>query len=273
MIRETIYRLMILLFFLSVLSSCSVRNKGKVKNTTYKLILEENFSGTEIDRKLWSSYPSTNSKSPWNKYVKDNEELTEVKNGSLFVRASWNAKTDLPETAALYTKDQFSFKYGKIEVRARFNKSGQGGWPAIWLMPQNPIYSGWPDVGEIDIMERLNTDVHVNQVVHQSDSNSKHISTGKTPSINPENFNLYTVVKLPKRIEFYVNDVLVMVHEPSGEFAARWPFETDYYIILNHACSDKGTSGMKFWPGYVNSTDLFSYEMEVDYVKVWKTVQ
>lgn len=273
MISKISYRILLLLsFFFSCLTSCSVKKttEEKKRNITYKLILEENFKGTQYDKKLWSSYPSGNNKSPWNRFVMEDKRLAEVKDGSLFIRARWNAQTDLPETGAIYTKDKFSFKYGKIEVRARFNSAGQGGWPAIWLMPQNPVYPGWPAGGELDIMERLNNDNYVNQVIHQNDGSSKQISAGKTPLISVNDFNIYSLVKLPNRIEFYVNNELVMVHEPSGEFSAQWPFETDYYIILNHACSDKGQSGVKFWPGYVNSTAGFPYEMEVDYVKVWK---
>ncbi|WP_294958388.1 glycoside hydrolase family 16 protein [uncultured Flavobacterium sp.] len=257
--------IVILLFSLSV--SCSVK---KDKTIRYKLILEDHFDGKDYNTGLWSPYPVQNAKSPWNRFVMDDKTLTEVKDGNVLVRARWNTKTDLPETGAIQTKDKFSFKYGKVEVRAKFNRAGQGGWPAIWLMPQNQIYGVWPKCGEIDIMERLNTDDFVNQVVHQSDNDSQHISSGKTPLISPSEYNIYSVVKLPNRIEFYVNNQLTMVHEPKDSFKEYWPFETDFYIILNHACADKGGSGNKFWPGFVTSTENFPYEMAVDYVKVWE---
>ncbi|MFH6936319.1 family 16 glycosylhydrolase [Flavobacterium sp. FlaQc-30] len=267
-------RILILALVYCGFTSCSVRkNTAEKKNAiTYKLVLEDNFDGNAYNTKLWSAYPSEKAKSPWNRFVVDDKTLTEVKDGNLFVRARWNIEEERPETGAIQTRDKFSFKYGKIEVRAKFNKAGQGGWPAIWLMPQNPIYPEWPKGGEIDIMERLNNDNFVNQVIHQSDSDFKPISTGKTPLISPTGYNTYSVIKLPNRIEFYVNNVLVMTHEPKGDFAKNWPFETDYYIILNHACADKGKAGVKFWPGFVTSTDGFPYEMAVDYVKIWKAV-
>lgn len=268
--------IIVLSLFFCAFTSCLTSNevKGKKQAINYKLVLEDNFNGNSYDKKNWSCYPLQNRKSPWNKYVIDDKALAEVKNGKLFMRARWNPKTDLPETGAILTKDKFSFKYGKIEVRAKFNRAGQGGWPAVWLMPQNPIYSNWPDGGEIDIMERLNTDNFVHQTVHQTNDNSKHISIEKKPFplISATGYNIYSIVKLPKRIEFYINDKLTMIHVPKDDFAKSWPFETDYYIILNYASADKGQSGVKFWPGFVSSTEGFPYEMEVDYVKVWKVV-
>lgn len=262
--------------FLSVgILSCSVnKNIGQNENgSKYQLVFEDDFNGNTYNTKYWSSYPEKKGTSPWNRYVVDDAALAEVKNGNLHVKARWNQETNLPETGAILTKGKFSFKYGKVEVRAKFNSAGQGGWPAIWLMPQNEIYPGWPNAGEIDIMERLNTDGFVHQVVHQSDANVEHISSGKTPTIKPSEYNTYGIVKSPNRIEFYVNNELTMVHKPINDFKERWPFETDYYIILNHASADKGQAGVYFWPGHVTSTDNFPYEMAVDYVKVWEFVE
>tara|TARA_R110001592_G_scaffold163037_1_gene396738 strand:+ start:13376 stop:14197 length:822 start_codon:yes stop_codon:yes gene_type:complete len=267
--KAQIYKLLVLVLFSFGFLSCSV-SKNKKVDSKYTLVFEDQFNGNSYNTKHWSSYPENTGTSPWNRFVVDDKQLTEVKNGNLHVKVRWNSATDLPETGAIFTKGKFSFKYGKIEVKAKFNKAGQGGWPAIWLMPQTEIYKGWPDGGEIDIMERLNNDEFVHQVVHQTNGKKTAVSSGKTPAINFDGYNLYGIVKLPNRIEFYVNNVLTMVHEPKEEFQERWPFETDYYIILNHASADKGKTGTYFWPGNVTNTDDFPLEMAVDYVKVWE---
>lgn len=258
----------------TLLTSCGTPKQLKeaAPKEGYTLIFEDQFNGNAYNTKFWSSYPPRVGKAPWNRYVKDDADLAEVKNGNLHMRARWNADTDLPETGAIQSKDKFSFKYGKIEIRAKFNSTGQGGWPAIWLMPQNELYPGWPNGGEIDIMERLNNDSFVHQVIHQTNGDAKHNSIGITQAISPLEYNTYGIIKKPNRIEFYVNNKLTMVHEPKGDFEARWPFETEYYIILNHATADKGQAGVNYWPGLVKSTDNFPYEMAVDYVKVW-TIQ
>lgn len=260
------------LLFMSTLLSCSTSKSSTEKNksTDYNLIFEDQFEGNAYNTRYWTSYPEGTGTAPWNRFVVDDPALAGVKDGNLHVRARWNPAEERPETGAIQSKDKFSFKYGKIEVRAKFSHAGQGGWPAIWLMPQNDIYPGWPNGGEIDIMERLNNDDFVYQVVHQTDGDANHISSGKTAAIDPTEYNTYGIIKTPNRIEFYVNDQLIMVHEPKENFAQRWPFETDYYIILNHASADKGKSGVDFWPGLVTSTDDFPYEMSIDYVKVWE---
>ena len=240
----------------------------------FKLIYEDEFNGDAYDTNYWSSYQTQSWSSAWNHYVVPNDAyLAEVKDGNLHLRARWNLDSNTPETGAIQTKDKFSFKYGKMEVKAKFASAGNGGWPAIWLMPQNPVYEGWPKGGEIDVMERLNTDAFVYQVMHQSDGENKHISSSKTPQITTTEYNTYGVVKLPNKIELYVNGKLTLTHEPKGVNKDSWPFETDFYIILNYACADQGQSGINFWPGNVNSTDNFPYEMAIDYVKVWKLVE
>jgi len=274
--KNIFLRSLLLIGFLCCgLMSCSVSKNSKGKNNKgeYKLVFEDQFDGDAYNTNYWSSYQVQNGKSPWNRFVIDDADLAEVKDGNLHMRARWNTETDLPETGAIQTKNKFSFKYGKIEIKAKFTSSGQGGWPAIWLMPQNDIYPGWPNGGEIDIMEHLNKDNFVHQVVHQTNGEAAHISTGKTPSISTSDYNTYSIIKLPNKIEFYVNHELTMVHEPKGDYAKRWPFETDYYIILNHASADKGQSGVYFWPGNVTSTENFPYEMMIDYVKVWELVE
>jgi beta-glucanase (GH16 family) len=253
---EYSYRIIIAVLFFCGVTSCSVNKALDKKNSDpkFKLVFDDEFKGNTYNKNYWSSYQTKNGKSPWNEYVVDDAKLAEVKDGNLHLRARWNSKTDYPETGAIQTKGKFSFKYGKIEVKAKFSKAGEGGWPAIWLMPQNEVYPGWPNAGEIDIMERLNNDAFIHQVVHQTNGEAKNNSVAKAPAISPSEYNTYGIVKLPNRIEFYVNNELTMVHEPKGEFAKRWPFETDFYIILNYACADKGQSGVYFWPGYVTST-------------------
>lgn len=273
--KTSFYRQILIGFLSCGLLACSVSKNSVVKEqkVSYRLVFEDEFNGEVYNTNYWSSYQIQNRKSPWSYFVMDDADLAEVKNGHLHMKARWNPETDFPETGAIQTKDKFSFKYGKIEVRAKFNSEGQGGWPAIWLIPQNEMYSGWPNGGEIDIMERLNNDEFVYQVVHQTNSDSKPISSEKRTKISTSGYNVYSIVKLPNRIEFYVNSELTMVHKPKGDFEKRWPFETDYYIILNHACADKGQTGVYFWPGNVTSTQGFPYEMVVDYVKVWELIK
>ena len=56
------------------------------------------------------------------------------------------------KSARIRTAESFSFTYGKVEVRAKLPR-GDWLWPAIWMLPRDNQYGGWPASGEIDIME------------------------------------------------------------------------------------------------------------------------
>lgn len=244
----------------------------KHQNTNWSLVFNEEFEGDAYNSDYWTSYQKSGS-SAWNKYVFPNDPfLAEVTGGALHMKARWNNETDLPETGAIRTIDKFSFKYGKFEVKAKFPSSGPGGWPAIWLMPQNPLFQGWPDCGEIDVMERLNDDSFVYQVIHQADSPGVELKPAPSvkPTIDKTGYNTFGIIKSKNKIEFFVNGKNTYTYTKDSNNDNMWPFETDFYLILNYACADKGTSGNNFWPGKVTHTDNFPYDMTIDYVKVWE---
>ena len=80
-----------------------------------------------------------------------------VQNGLLNVRAVKNNGTWT--SARMVTAGKASWKYGRIEVRAKL-PAGVGTWPAIWMMPASSVYGGWPKSGEIDIMEHVGYDMN-----------------------------------------------------------------------------------------------------------------
>ena len=58
-------------------------------------------------------------------------------------------------SARLNSRYKGDFKYGRFEMRAKL-PSGQGSWPAFWMLPTDEFYGGWPKSGEIDILEAVN---------------------------------------------------------------------------------------------------------------------
>ena len=71
--------------------------------------------------------------SPWNRYMSESYDQAYVKDGKLYLIAE--KKDGEYKTGGVWTMDKVGFKYGKLEVCAKFT-SFQGGWAAIWLMPQ-----------------------------------------------------------------------------------------------------------------------------------------
>jgi hypothetical protein len=55
-------------------------------------------------------------------------------------------------SARLRTFQKFSFTHGRVVISAKM-PVGDWLWPAIWLLPENWEYGGWPRSGEIDMVE------------------------------------------------------------------------------------------------------------------------
>ena len=55
----------------------------------------------------------------------------------------------------LRTKHRGDWLYGRVEVRARLPPSRRGLWPAIWMLPTDDAFGGWPHSGEIDLVEHV----------------------------------------------------------------------------------------------------------------------
>src|SRR5699024_10116570 len=92
-------------------------------------------------------------------YTRDRRENARIENGKLIIEAradsAFIADGKRPVTsAALETRGKAEWTYGRIEVRAKLPK-GRGTWPAIWMLGSNIDSVGWPDCGEIDIMEHV----------------------------------------------------------------------------------------------------------------------
>ena len=164
--------LITLLFLISSISGCNERHDGD-ENNGWKLIWEDNFDGDELDATKWNlinTLPSryTNA-SDWNRHMISDQGVYSVEDGKLYLTGINNpGNLDDPRpflTGGVDSKGKFSFLYGKVEVRAK-KECAQGAWPAIWMMPQDAVYGGWPHSGEIDIMEHLNFDNNIHHAVH-----------------------------------------------------------------------------------------------------------
>jgi len=73
-------------------------------------------------------------------------------NGCLRTGASGNIPPVM--SARLSTKGKFSFTHGRVVISAKL-PVGDWLWPAIWLLPEDTVYGGWPRSGEIDMVEMV----------------------------------------------------------------------------------------------------------------------
>eukprot|EP00002_Diphylleia_rotans_P006527 TRINITY_DN15897_c0_g1_i1.p1 TRINITY_DN15897_c0_g1~~TRINITY_DN15897_c0_g1_i1.p1 ORF type:complete len:368 (-),score=59.01 TRINITY_DN15897_c0_g1_i1:132-1235(-) len=212
------------------------------------------------------------------------------------------------QSARIRTAESFSFRYGRVEVRAKM-PIGDWLWPAIWLLPTSNAYGDWPASGEIDIIEaRGNSNGYpggidqVSSALHWGPhypENGYPMTYGEYRLPAGQNFNqefhVFGLVWTETEIKTYVDreeNVIMRIPitqsfwEKGGwsrsSFNNPWvtggtnaPFDQDFYLIFNLACG--GTGG--FFPDGVgpkpwsnndpNAVNAF-YNSEPQWYPTWK---
>lgn len=164
------------------------------------------------------------------------------------------------------TEGKKSFKYGRIELRAKL-PVGKGIWPAFWLLPQANVYGGWPRSGELDLMEYLGHEPNkVHGTVHYGPGpGSIQKSASYTlPSGNfNEAFHVFSIEWDVDVIRWYVDGNLYATVNKSGFGSNTYPFNEEFFIIINMAVGGN-------WPGAPDATTVFPQQLLVDYVRVYQ---
>lgn len=192
---------------------------------------------------------------------------TDYKNPEIKGWAQYKAEIDTAQytAARIITKGLAEWKYGRIEAKAKLPK-GRGMWPAIWMLSNDKI--GWPESGEIDIMEHVGYD---NDTIHgtihtKAYNHMKGTQKGKSIFIeNPnEEFHVFSIEWTPDKIDFLLDDVVYNHIKNENKTTAEWPFDKKFYLILNVA-----VGGM--WGGQKGIDDtIFPQQMIIDYIRVYQ---
>jgi beta-glucanase (GH16 family) len=161
-------------------------------------------------------------------------------------------------SARLKTAGKFSFKYGKVEIRAKMPIGG-GTWPALWMLGDNIATVGWPACGEIDIMEHLGNQLNKIYGTLHYPGHSGGTADGSTTMISNANteFHVYTLDWRVDAIKLYVDNQLYKTFVNS----ASVPFNQNFFLIIN--CAIGGDFGGAIDPNFTSST------FEIDYIRVY----
>jgi beta-glucanase (GH16 family) len=171
-------------------------------------------------------------------------------------------------SARLKTLGKFSQIYGRFEARIKIPR-GQGIWPAFWMMGDNIDKVGWPDCGEVDIMENIGKEpALVHGTIH-----GPGYSGDKGPTASyalpdkkdfADDFHLYAVEWEPAAIRFYVDDHLYFTRTPRDLPPGKnWVFNRPFFLLLNVAVGGS-------WPGNPDASSTYPQTMLVDYVRVYR---
>ena len=204
----------------------------------------------------------------WCRYMSESYDQAYVEDGVLVLKGE---RVDGKYKAGgLETTGKVSATHARWEICARF-ETAQGAWPAIWLMPekQSEIYEGWPIGGEVDIMEQISNDEFVYQTLHSNYTYNLGIKNPNNTVTCPYNvgeFNTYAVDMTPEAIIFYVNGEQTLsypnLHLTDEAEKKQWPFDGEYYLIVNVAIGGEGT-----WPGAIDDSQLPA-RMEIAWIRV-----
>ena len=193
-------------------------------------------------------------------YYTNRPENVTVSNGTVKLTAKKENFSGSSYTSArMLTQNKFSFKYGKVEVRAKL-PAGVGTWPAIWMLGSNISTVGWPACGEIDIMEHLGRDLNkVFAALHHPNHSGGNADGGNTVIQNTTTeFHIYSCEWTASSIKFFVDGVNFYTFPNSPAV----PFNHNFFIILNIAMG--GNFGGAIDPAFNSGT------MEIDYVRVYQ---
>ena len=205
-------------------------------------------------------------------YTEQRLENARVENGRLIVEARRERWQNRDYTSArLNTRPGWT--YGRIEVRAKL-PSGRGTWPAIWMLPVEWTYGkgGWPDNGEIDIMEHVGFDPDVIHASIHTQAYNHVAGTQKSAQVAVpgarDSFHVYTVEWTDREIRAQVDgrSYFTFSNErltnPQADYR-QWPFDKNFRVLLNIAVGGN-------WGGQRGVDDsIWPQRMEVEYVRVY----
>lgn len=244
----------------------------------YKLVWSEEFeTGSKLNEDEWK-YETGNGVGGWGNnesqyYTKDSRNCF-IQDGKLVIRALEQQTGIYKYTSArVRTYGETSWKYGRFDIKAKLPMGG-GSWPAIWMMPLDSVYGGWPKSGEIDIME-TSYSIYRNKILGTTHTTNGHggSAIGGSKVVGEtiyKDYHTYSIEWLPDKIIWYIDNVEYYRYTPTRFNACPnssiWPYDQKFFLILNVAIG--GSMGGAIDP------ELFSYydvSMYIEEIKIYQS--
>jgi len=271
LVLAAIYSLLLL-----VLSGCTKENVQKIEQRNWQLVWSDDFNGlagVTPDATKWK-YDIGTGNNGWGNseleyYTNRTSNVSLDGNGNLAITAKSEMYAGSAFTSArIKTSGFFEQTYGRIEARIK-TPYGPGVWPAFWMLGSNESTIGWPQCGEIDIMELRGQKPNIISGTVHGPGYSGGASI--TKSFVLENtrydvdYHLFAVEWGKDYIDFFVDSTLYQRITPDS-VTGSWVFDHPFYIILNVAVGGN-------YLGFPTSQTPFPQSMLVDYIKVYKQVE
>jgi len=212
------------------------------------ILIEDNFDGESLDLDNWS-YFTRNDGGGNNQleYNTDREKNVRVENGNLVITAlKENYRGKTWTSGHIITNNLREFQYGRIEAKMKL-PVGKGFWPAFWTLGADlelfvdgrvtgNLGQPYPDCGEIDIMEHVNSNDYTNAAIHWKDSSGQASRLEYTDTIDVTEYHVYAIEWTEEQILFLVdNDVFWVFNLSEADTEKGNAFRKPHYLILNLA--------------------------------------
>ena len=170
-------------------------------------------------------------------------------------------------SARLISQNRAEFAYGRIEAGIQLPDGDAGLWPAFWSLGTDIGEVGWPQTGEIDIMEyvsRLPNEIF--GTIH-GPGYSGGQSFGDIYDFSPANayddYHVFSIEWGPDLIEWYVDGILYHTATPGDVAPNEWVFNDPVFLLLNQAIG--GNFG-----GSISPDLELPQTLAIDYVRVYQ---
>ena len=247
---------------------------SKDEGSEWELVFSDEFNAEDYTQPLdekWmrcQRYGST-----WNRWLSDSKEVIYLQGGDLVARAIPNPDQESDPvpmiTGGIKSNKRFGFTYGYVEARILSNP-WTGHFPAFWMMPEDQS-AGWPDCGEIDIWEAIDTDgrsyhtIHSNWTYDLGNKNDPQSSFNKT--IPYDRYHTYGLKWDANTLIWYIDGKEVGRYTKSTDNSklnqGQWPFDKHFHLILNQSV------GNGSWAANADVSHI--YETRFDWVRVYQT--
>lgn len=268
-IRLILIQCVSLLTIVLVFSACTDEEQT-LENRNYTLAWEDEFdgpSGQLPDATKWTFDIGTDWGNAQLEYDTDRPENVSLDgNGNLAIIARKESFAGSAFTSGrIKTQGLFDQAYGRFEARIKM-PWGPGIWPAFWLLGADIDAVGWPQCGEIDIMEYRGQETNlIHGSIHgpgYSGGAAVTKSFGFADNRFDTDFHVFAVEWTAEYIDFFVDETLYQRIEPE-DASGEWVYDHPFFIILNVAVGGN-------YVGFPTDQTPFPQTMLVDYVRVYQ---
>jgi beta-glucanase (GH16 family) len=240
----------------------------------YTRVWSDEFDGTALNTANWSNQNGDGCPNlcGWGnnelEYYTDRSENIFFQDGKMIIEArKENFGGKQYTSSKIVSAGKRAFKFGRIDIRAKLPK-GKGIWPALWLLPQENIFGGWPKSGELDLMELVGHEPNKTYgTIHYGPGpGSTQISRGYTlpgtATFNDE-FHVFSLEWKQDQIKWLVDGNVFSTVNKADFGTINYPFNEQFYFIINLAVGGN-------WPGNPDANTTFPQWLMVDYIRVYQ---